>query len=107
MKLFKLITLSFVFALGLAIPAHMTFADSCGHSSDHANTTHPDNEHNGDHNCAVDTTVAPDTTDSTVVATTEVPPTDLPVTGSSTVVAVIAAILAAVGGVLLYVRKKF
>lgn len=101
MKLIKLITLSFVFALGLAIPAHMTFADSCGHSSDHANTTHPDNDHNGDHNCAVDTTVAPDTT---VVDTTT--PPDLPVTGGSGTVAVIAIIAVVAGGALLYVRKK-
>lgn len=98
MKLIKLITACFVMAVGLLVPASMTFADSCGHSSDNANTTHPDNDHNGDHNCPVDTT------ETTVVDTT-VPP-ELPHTGSGETLAVVAAALIAVGGVMVYVKKR-
>lgn len=98
MKLIKLITMTFVFALGLLVPAGMVHADRCDRSSDNANTTHPDNDNNGDHNCPVDAT--------TTVAT-DVPPTPLPSTGPEVTAVVVAGIAAvSAGAVLLVARKK-
>jgi len=99
MKLIKLITACFVMAVGLLVPANAVFADRCGRSDDNANTTHPDNDQNGDHNCPVDSTL-PETT------VPPVPPTPLPETGAGTTIAVIGGVLIIAGGALLYVRKK-
>lgn len=100
MKLIKLITASFVLGIGLLVPAGMVHADRCDRSSDNVNTSHPDNDHNGDHNCPVDTTVAPSTS-------TDVPPTPLPVTGTGTTAIIVAGIAAiSSGAVILVARKK-
>lgn len=98
MKLIKLITLTFVFAMGLLVPSAMAYADRCDRSSDNANTSHPDNDQNGDHNCPVDPT-------TTVVVDTTVP-TELPHTGTTGTVVVIALIAIAAGGVLMFVRRR-
>lgn len=99
MKLIKLITACFVMAVGLLVPANAVFADRCGRSDDSANTSHPDNDQNGDHNCPVDSTL-PETT------VPPVPPTPLPVTGTSEIIAVVASSLVSVGACMLYMKKK-
>lgn len=98
MKSIKLLIAVFVFGVGLLVPAGMVHADRCDRSSDNANTTHPDNDHNGDHNCPVDPT-------TTVVQTT-VPP-ELPHTGTAGTVSIVAATICSIGAVLLVLRKKF
>lgn len=121
MKTLKLIVMSFIFGIGLLVPAGIASADPCHEDKGKDSITvagggHHDDDDDDDE-CGTTTTAAPETTipetttpDTTIPDTTVVTPTtipyDLPETGTNAVVMSITALAAIAAGLIaIYIRR--